>query len=274
MASLALPWLSRALRNPRVCTNVLRRALLHPGMIRKKYGLNIAPLASLQKLQVRESSSIAVQDEVAKNKLLEIGEFIADCMPSYVQAVQVTHGNELEVLICPEGVTPIMTFLRDHTNLQYKLLMDVTAVDWPSRPYRFEVVYNLLSIRFNSRVRVKTYTDELTPLESVTPLFHSADWAEREVWDMYGVFFSDHPDLRRILTDYGFEGHPQRKDFPLAGYYEVRWCEELKRVIQEPVEFAQEFRKFDFQSPWEQFPNHRANDKSIAAGENETEPSK
>ena len=147
--------------------------------------------------------------------------------------------------------------------------MDVTAVDWPDRPYRFEVVYNMLSLQFNQRIRVKTYTDELTPLDSVTGLFDSADWAEREVWDMYGVFFSNHPDLRRILTDYGFEGHPQRKDFPLAGYYEVRYCNEVKRVIQEPVEFAQEFRKFDFQSPWEQFPNHRATHHSQLGGDSE-----
>jgi len=241
--------------------------------------MDVAPLASVQKVQnIRHSSSvipaIPVHSEVTKNRYLEFGQFVADSMPRFVQSFQLTHYNELVLLICPEGVIPILTFLRDHTNAQFAQLMDVTAVDWPSRPYRFEVVYNLLSLRFNTRIRVKTYTDELTPLDSATPLFLAADWAEREVWDMYGVFFSNHPDLRRILTDYGFEGHPQRKDFPLAGYYEVRYDDELTRVIQEPVEFAQEFRKFDFQSPWEQFPSHRRPHHSIESGDGESEPTK
>jgi len=273
MASSALPWLSRAVRNPRLCTNLIRT--IHSGITRK-HGFNMAPLALFQKVQnTRKSSNlIPLPDEVTKNRLLEFGQFVADSLPSYVQFVQVSHGVELEVLICPEGVIPVLTFLRDHTNAQFKQLIDVTAVDWPSRPYRFEVVYNLLSIQFNQRIRVKTYTDEVTPIDSAVPLFLSADWAEREVWDMYGVFFSNHPDLRRILTDYGFEGHPQRKDFPLAGYYEVRYDEELKRVIQEPVEFAQEFRKFDFQSPWEQFPNHRQQDQQPAIDSGDSEASK
>ena len=149
--------------------------------------------------------------------------------------------------------------------------------------FRFEIVYNLLSLRFNSRVRVKTYTDELTPIESVNDIFKAANWNEREIWDMYGVYFTNHPDLRRILTDYGFEGHPLRKDFPLSGYVECRYDDEVKisnqvifasniffvicnysfdpvkvrRVVQEPVELAQEFRKFDLAAPWEQFPAFR-----------------
>ena len=123
--------------------------------------------------------------------------------------------------------------------------------------FRFEIVYNLLSLRFNSRVRVKTYTDELTPIESVNDIFKAANWNEREVWDMYGVYFTNHPDLRRILTDYGFEGHPLRKDFPLSGYVECRYDDEVRRVVQEPVELAQEFRKFDLAAPWEQFPAFR-----------------
>jgi len=258
MATTAiLPRLSRMIRNPSVRCNVVRS--LHSCMMKQANLLTPALTSVASKQQGRNSSmvSVPVQDESVKERLLEFGQFVADSMPKFVQEVRVSHGNELELLICPEGVVPVMTFLRDHTSAQFKLLMDVTAVDWPDRPYRFEVVYNMLSLQFNQRCRVKTYTDELTPIDSVTPLFDSADWAEREVWDMYGVFFSNHPDLRRILTDYGFEGHPQRKDFPLAGYYEVRYCDEVKRVIQEPVEFAQEFRKFDFQSPWEQFPNHR-----------------
>ena len=123
--------------------------------------------------------------------------------------------------------------------------------------FRFEIVYNLLSLRFNSRVRVKTYTDELTPIESVNDIFKAANWNEREVWDMFGVYFTNHPDLRRILTDYGFEGHPLRKDFPLSGYVECRYDDEVRRVVQEPVELAQEFRKFDLAAPWEQFPAFR-----------------
>jgi NADH dehydrogenase (ubiquinone) Fe-S protein 3 len=118
-------------------------------------------------------------------------------------------------------------------------------------------VYLLLSLRYNQRIRIKTYTDELTPVDSVTPLFQGANWYEREVWDMYGVFFADHPDLRRILTDYGFVGHPFRKDFPLTGYVEVRYDDEVKRVVCEPLELTQEFRKFDLPSPWEVFPQHR-----------------
>lgn len=114
------------------------------------------------------------------------------------------------------------------------------------------MVYNLLSVRYNARIRVKTYTDELTPIESATCLYNSANWFEREAWDMFGIFFANHPDLRRILTDYGFEGHPFRKDFPLSGYVEVRYDDELRRVVSEPVEMTQEFRRYDFSSPWDQ----------------------
>jgi len=264
MASAMLPRLLRAVRHKGACSNLLRT--VQSGV--KRTQLSIAPLTQTH-LCVRQSSnvSIPVQDEIVKEKLLEFGQFVSESMPKFVQQVQVRHGNELEVLIAPEGVVPVLTFLRDHSNAQFKLLMDLTAVDWPDRPYRFEIVYNMLSLQYNQRIRVKTYTDELTPIDSVTGLFDSADWAEREVWDMFGVFFSNHPDLRRILTDYGFEGHPFRKDFPLAGFYEVRYCNEVKRVIQEPVEFAQEFRSFDFQSPWEQFPNHRATHHSQLEGE-------
>ncbi len=120
-----------------------------------------------------------------------------------------------------------------------------------------KVIYNLLSLRYNNRIRVKTYADELTPIDSAVPVYHGANWYEREVWDMYGIFFANHPDLRRILTDYGFAGHPQRKDFPLSGLVEVRYDDEVKRVVCEPVELSQEFRKFDLGSPWEIFPAHR-----------------
>lgn len=153
--------------------------------------------------------------------MTDFGKYVADCLPRYVQRVQLTAGDELEVLICPEGVLPVLQFLKDHNNAQFASLVDIAGMDVPSREHRFEIIYNLLSLRYNARIRVKTYTDELTPLDSACEVFKAANWYEREIWDMYGVFFSNHPDLRRILTDYGFEGHPQRRDFPLSGYVEV-----------------------------------------------------
>lgn len=166
-------------------------------------------------------------------------------------------GDELEILIAPPGIQPTLMFLRNHQASQFLCLTDIAGVDVPSKPFRFEVVYNLLSLRYNSRIRVKTYTDELTPIPSICNIFVAADWYEREIWDMFGVFFSGHPNLRRILTDYGFEGHPLRKDFPLSGYTEVRYDDEMKRVVIEPLELTQEFRKFELSAPWEQFPKFR-----------------
>lgn len=193
-----------------------------------------------------------MKEDVAQSRaaLESFGQFTAAAMPKFVQAAQVSGCNELEIMVSPSGIVPVLTFLRDHTRSQYKCLIDITAIDVLSRKNRFEVVYNLLSITNNSRVRVKTYTDELTPLDSAVPVFSGANWFEREVWDMYGVYFQGHPDLRRILTDYGFEGHPFRKDFPLSGYVELRYDDEKKRVIAEPIELAQEFRKFELTSPW------------------------
>lgn len=145
-----------------------------------------------------------------------------------------------------------MTFLRDHTAAEYTQVSDITAVDFPTREYRFEVVYNLLSVRHNSRIRVKTYADEATPVPSITSLYDGALWFEREVYDMFGVFFTGHPDLRRIMTDYGFDGHPLRKDFPLSGYTEIRYDEEKKRIVVEPLELTQAFRNFEGgSSAWE-----------------------
>ncbi|XP_074853352.1 NADH dehydrogenase [ubiquinone] iron-sulfur protein 3, mitochondrial [Carettochelys insculpta] len=197
------------------------------------------------------------KDEVTQKQLCDFGKYVAEILPKYVQQVQVTCFSELEILIHPDGILPILIFLRDHTNAQFKSLADLTVVDIPTRQYRFEIVYNLLSLRFNSRIRVKTYTDELTPIDSAVSVYQAANWYEREVWDMYGVFFANHPDLRRMLTDYGFEGHPFRKDFPLSGYVELRYDDEVKRVVAEPVELSQEFRKFDLNSPWEAFPAYR-----------------
>ena len=160
--------------------------------------------------------------------------------------------DELTLYIAPSAVEPVLLFLRDHAQTQFKACMDISGADYPTRSQRFEVVYHLLSVRYNARIRVKTYADEVTPVPSATGIFRSADWYEREIWDMYGVFFVGHPDLRRILTDYGFEGHPLRKDFPLSGYSEVRYDEEKKRVVHEPLQLAQAFRDFSGTSPWEQ----------------------
>lgn len=205
--------------------------------------------------EVRPTIRKRDQDQI--EQLKDFGQYVADCLPRFVQRVQIAAGDELEILIAPEGVLGTISFLKNHHNAQFTNIVDITAVDVPSRPYRFELVYILLSLRYNSRIRVKTYTDELSPIDSITSIFEGANWYEREVWDMFGIFFSNHPDLRRILTDYGFEGHPLRKDFPLSGYIEVRYDEEKKRVVAEPLELAQEFRKFELSAPWEQFPNFR-----------------
>ena len=138
-----------------------------------------------------------------------------------------------------------MSFLKYHTAAEYTMVADITAVDYPTRSNRFEVVYNLLSVRHNSRIRVKTYADEATPVPSITSLYDGANWYEREVYDLFGVFFVGHPDLRRIMTDYGFDGHPLRKDFPLTGYTEIRYDEEKKRIVVEPLELTQAFRNFE-----------------------------
>jgi len=145
----------------------------------------------------------------------------------------------------------VVAFLRDDPACQFINIIDITAVDWPARELRFDVVYHFLSPRLNQRVRLKVETDETTPVPSLINLFRGADWFERETYDLYGVLFTGHPDMRRILTDYGFEGYPLRKDFPLTGFVEVRYDDELKRVVYEPVRLAQEFRNFDFLSPWE-----------------------
>ncbi len=159
--------------------------------------------------------------------------------------------GELMLETTPDKLIALLTFLRDDPKCLFKQLVDVCGVDWPEREKRFDVVYNLLSLANNQRIRVKVATDEATPVPSVSSIYSSATWFERETYDLYGVWFAEHPDLRRILTDYGFEGHPLRKDFPLTGFVEVRWDDVQKRVIYEPVKLAQEFRKFDFLSPWE-----------------------
>ncbi|MGA8759101.1 MAG: NADH-quinone oxidoreductase subunit C [Stellaceae bacterium] len=161
------------------------------------------------------------------------------------------HHRELSIRVEREVLTDVLRFLRDDPKCRFSVLCDICGVDFPDRPLRFEVVYNLLSLSLNHRIRVKLETDDTAAVPSATGLFSSAGWWEREAWDMFGIVFSDNPDLRRILTDYGFEGHPLRKDFPLTGYTEVRYDEQQKRVVYEPVRLQQEFRRFDFLSPWE-----------------------
>ncbi|MDR3518262.1 MAG: NADH-quinone oxidoreductase subunit C [Azospirillaceae bacterium] len=159
--------------------------------------------------------------------------------------------GELTVVLVRDGLVPALIMLRGHPDFQFRQLMDITAVDFPERAERFEVVYHLLSLKFNRRIRIKVMTDEDTPVASVTGVFSTANWFEREVWDMFGVFFAEHPDLRRLLTDYGFDGHPLRKEFPMTGFVEVRYDDEQKRVVYEPVRLTQDFRAFDFLSPWD-----------------------
>ncbi|ELU08029.1 hypothetical protein CAPTEDRAFT_149318 [Capitella teleta] len=214
-----------------------------------------------------KSPTVRAENPLLRNTLKDFGAYVGECMPRFIQKVQVTAGNELEVLIHPDGLVPVITFLKDHTNAEFTNLADMCAVDVPSKPCRFELVYNFRSLRFNAMIRVRTYTDELTPVPSIYDIHRAADWYEREVWDMFGVFFTGHPDLRRILTDYGFEGHPFRKDFPLCGYVEVRYDDEVQRVVVEPIEMAQEFRKFDYNSPWEQFPAFREKPEEVPVGQ-------
>lgn len=226
---------------------------------------------------VRSHPTFYAIDEEKKKFLTDFGLYLAECMPKYVQKLQMTFTGELEVMVAPEGIVPVIAFLKDNQAGQFTNLTDLAGVDVPTRQYRFEIVYNLLSIRYNARIRVKTYTDELTPIDSICSIHNAANWYEREVFDMFGVFFHNHPDLRRILTDYGFEGYPFRKDFPLSGYVEVWLCcsksvifflintnflqyrydDDVKRVVIEPLELTQEFRKFELQSPWEMFPAFR-----------------
>jgi NADH-quinone oxidoreductase subunit C len=162
--------------------------------------------------------------------------------------------DELTLTVAREEIVPVLSFLRDDSACRFRILIDICGADFPNRPLRFDVVYHLLSIEKNLRIRLKIETEEDVPVPSVVSLYPAADWFEREAFDMYGIVFSSHPDLRRILTDYGFSGYPLRKDFPLTGYVEVRYDDEQKRVVYQPVKLVQEFRVFDFMSPWEGMP--------------------
>jgi len=182
--------------------------------------------------------------------LEKLGLTITGALTGAVAGFTVARG-ELTVTANACDIVAVIRFLREDPRCRFFSIIDVTAVDWPGRERRFDVVYHLLSPTQNARVRVKVETDEVTPVPSIIGVFPGADWFERETYDLYGVLFTGHPDMRRILTDYGFEGHPLRKDFPLTGFVEVRFDDEQKRVVYEPVRLAQEFRNFDFMSPWE-----------------------
>jgi NADH-quinone oxidoreductase subunit C len=182
--------------------------------------------------------------------LQQHAQTIADALEGSLLAHVIAHG-ELTVMVASRDIVAAVKVLRDDERCRYVAITDITAVDWPGRERRFDVVYHLLSPGHNRRIRVKIEVGEAAPVTSIIEVFPGADWFEREVYDLYGVPFTGHPDMRRLLTDYGFEGHPLRKDFPLTGFVEVRWDDEQKRVVYEPVRLAQEFRNFDFLSPWE-----------------------
>jgi NADH-quinone oxidoreductase subunit C len=180
----------------------------------------------------------------------QFGEMVAGALAGSVTGQQVAFG-ELTITAKAADIVKVATFLRDDERCLFYSFIDITAIDWPSREQRFDVVYHFLSPKHNRRIRVKIAVDEKTPVASIIDVFPGADWFERETYDLYGVLFTGHPDMRRLLTDYGFEGHPLRKDFPLTGFVEVRYDDEEKRVVYEPVRLNQEFRNFDFLSPWE-----------------------
>lgn len=188
---------------------------------------------------------------ISEESLNDLGEHIAEKEKKSVIAWELEN-QELSILVKLADLKQVMRHLRDDPECHFKMLVDVTAVDWPGRDSaRFDMVYHLLSLKNNHRIRVKAHVDEDVMVPSVHSLFSTAIWFEREVWDLYGIPFADHPDLRRILTDYGFEGHPLRKDFPLTGYTELRYDPETAKVVYEPVQLVQDYRDFDFESPWE-----------------------
>lgn len=178
---------------------------------------------------------------------MKFGKYLLSLLP--VENVQVFE-NDFLMTVNKKNLLFILFFLKRHTNSQYSILTSITATDFLGRLNRFEVSYEILSFRFNNRLKIKTFVNETTAVQSTTIIYNSAKWWEREIWDMFGIFFSNHPDLRKLLTDYGFEGFPLRKDFPVSGFVEVRFDNVIKRVICEPLELAQEYRFFTFESPW------------------------
>ena len=182
--------------------------------------------------------------------LTDLARHLDSALGDYIQSSEAGYG-ELTLRVPVESLERIIKFLRDDSSCRFEMLIDICGVDYPERDPRFDVVYHLLSVGNNLRIRLKVSIDGEGSVPSITTLYNTAGWFEREVWDLYGIYFTDHPDLRRLLTDYGFEGHPLRKDFPLTGYVELRYDDEQKRVVYEPVKLTQDFRSFDFMSPWE-----------------------
>ena len=201
--------------------------------------------------------------------LKDLEEYVSAQLGDKVLARDESRG-ELSLTVHRDNIVEVLKLLRDDVNTQFKLVMDICGVDYPESEERFCVVYNLLSLPHNLRLRIKVWTSEAVPVPSVTSVYSAANWWEREAWDLYGIYFTNHPDFRRILTDYGFEGHPLRKDFPLTGYVELRYDDEQKRVVYEPVKLTQDFRSFEFLSPWEGIPPVLPGDEK-AEGEDESE---
>ncbi len=191
----------------------------------------------------------AIGKTIKKNEQEKWIKGIMSIAPKWIESVVIIK-KEIIIYTTSKNIYPLMNFLKKHTNTQYKTIVDITAVDNPDQKKRFEIIYNLLSTTYNNRIRIKTIIDEITPIESITKIYQGGNWMERETWDMFGIYFYNHPDLRRILTDYGFDGFPLLKNWPLSGYMEVRYDDEQKRVINEPIEITQEFRNFDIISPW------------------------
>ena len=207
--------------------------------------------------------------------LTALGQSLSGALGDAVTGVRVLRG-ELCLEVASAEIVKVMAHLRDAADCEFRILVDVCGNDWPQRERRFDVVYHLLSLSRNQRIRVKAQVGEREAIPSVISVYPAANWFERETFDMYGIAFADHPDLRRILTDYGFSGYPLRKDFPLTGYVELRYDEELKRVVYQPVQLVQEFRDFDFMSPWEGAPHILPGDEkaAMASGATSGDPGK
>ena len=203
----------------------------------------------------------------------KLGQMIVSALPGAATGHAVVYG-ELTITAVAAEIVAVARFLRDDPRCRFVSIIDVTAVDWPARERRFDVVYHFLSPTLNKRIRVKIETDEATPVASIIDVFKGADWFERETYDLYGVLFTGHPDMRRLLTDYGFEGHPLRKDFPTTGFVEVRYDDEQKRVVYDKVKLNQEFRNFDFLSPWEGTDYLLPGDEKAGSAAKPAEPAK
>ena len=198
-----------------------------------------------------------------------LGQAIFSALPGAITAISVLRG-ELTLDVAPGEIVKVMAHLRDDADCEFRILVDLCGTDWPQREKRFDVVYHLLSLTKNQRIRIKAQVGEGEAIPSIVAEYPAAGWFEREAFDMYGIAFADNPDLRRILTDYGFTGYPLRKDFPLTGYVELRYDDELKRVVYQPVQLVQEFRDFDFMSPWEGAPHILPGDEKAAMAPNAT----